>query len=181
MPAAPAVSVSATSSSLSAGFTLIELMVALAVAGVLLGVGVPSFRDGLLSNRAKAVATDIHLGFLMARSESLKRSANIDIVASGGNWTNGWTVEVQATNEVLRGNDASNGVSIACGTSPSSASGACASTITFGRNGRPTVYTEFRTYIADKTSIQARCVSISLSGQPRVTVDTDNNPDNGCN
>ena len=181
MPPARAISNSGTKPDASAGFTLIELMIALTVAGVLLGVAVPSFRDGLLGSRAKAVATDIHLGFLMARSESLKRSANIDIVATGGYWANGWTVEVQSSHEALRTNDASNGVSIACGTSPSSTSGACASTITFSRNGRPTVYTEFRTYIPDKTSIQARCVSISLSGQPHVTVDTDNNPDNGCN
>jgi type IV fimbrial biogenesis protein FimT len=175
------VSIAGANPRMMAGFTLIELMIVISVAGVLLGVAVPSFRDGLLSNRAKAVASDIHLSFLMARSEALKRSANIDIVATGGNWTNGWMVEIQSDGTDLRGNDASNGVAIACGTSPSSTSGACDTTITFSRNGRPTEYTEFRTYIPDKANIQARCVSISLSGQPRVTTDTDSDQDNGCN
>jgi len=156
-------------------------MVAVAVAGVLLGVGVPSFRDGLLSNRAKAVATDLHLSLLLARSESLKRSTDIDIKATGGDWTTGWVVEIQTGGTDLRSNDASDGVTIKCGTSPTSSSGTCGTTITFGRNGRPTNYTEFRAYITDKPAIQARCVSISLSGQPRVTVDTDSDQDNGCN
>ena len=177
----PAASISVASPPMAAGFTLIELMIGIAVAGVLLGVGLPSFRDGLLNNRAKAVATDIHLSFLLARSESLKRSKDIDIVATGGYWGSGWKVKIQSDGTELRSNDASNGVSIACGTSPNSTSGACGSTITFGRSGRPSDYVEFRTYIAEKPNLQARCVSISLSGQPRVTIDTDSNPDNGCN
>ena len=177
----PAVSTSVASPRIPAGFTLIELMVALAVAGVLLSVAVPSYRDGLLSNRAKAVATDIHLSFLLARSESLKRSKDVEIVANGGSWINGWRVRVKTSAEVLRSTDASTDVSLDCGSSPGSASGTCDNIITFGRNGRPPEYVEFRASIAEKTSIQARCVSISLSGQPRVTVDTDNDPDNGCN
>ena len=174
-------SISGTRPRMAAGFTLIELMIAVAVAAVLLGAGLPSFRDALRGNRAKAVASDIHLSFLLARSESLKRSKDIDIVANSSNWGNGWKVKIQSDGTELRANDASKGVAIACATSPGGSSGTCGSTITFGRNGRPTQYTEFRTYIADQESVQARCVSISLSGQPRVTIDSDNDHDNGCN
>ncbi|MBI1732628.1 MAG: GspH/FimT family pseudopilin [Gammaproteobacteria bacterium] len=163
------------------GFTLIELMITIAVVGVLLGVALPSFQETMKSQRAKSVASDLHLSYLLARSEALKRSASIDMRATGGNWTQGWTVEIQSSGTDLRVNDGSTNVAIGCGSSPNSALGTCPGTVTFTRTGRPQSYTEFRSYVAELPAVQARCVSVSLTGQPRVTTDTDGNPGNGCN
>jgi type IV fimbrial biogenesis protein FimT len=156
-------------------------MIALAVAGVLVGVALPSFQQTMKSHRAKAVASDLHISYLLARSEALKRSANIDIKATGGDWTQGWTVEIQSSGADLRVNDGTADVDLGCGSSPTASLSACPATVTFTRTGRPSSYTEFRSYVADYPSIQARCVSVTVSGQPRVTTDSDNDWDNGCN
>lgn len=63
----------------NSGFTLIELMMVIAIASLLLAMGVPSFqsliRNSRLTNATNAVIGDIHL----ARSEALKRNAPINI------------------------------------------------------------------------------------------------------
>lgn len=80
------------------GFTLVELLVALAVAAVLLGVGVPSFaevvRGARLSTQYNAVVAALYL----ARSEAVKSSEFVTVcarasdTACGGvdDWENGW-------------------------------------------------------------------------------------------
>jgi prepilin-type N-terminal cleavage/methylation domain-containing protein len=54
------------------GFTLWELMVALAVAGVVLGLGVPNFIEFQRNATMTAAANDLVTGALLARSEALK-------------------------------------------------------------------------------------------------------------
>ena len=45
------------------GFTLLELMTALAVAGVLIAVGVPQLRDLTIAQRITGAAQDLHIDF----------------------------------------------------------------------------------------------------------------------
>lgn len=69
------------------GFTLIELMITLVVAGILLGLAVPSFRDFVQRNR---LITDVNrwVGDLnYARSEALKRNQLVSICRFGANQT----------------------------------------------------------------------------------------------
>jgi|OpeIllAssembly_1097287.scaffolds.fasta_scaffold58881_2 type IV fimbrial biogenesis protein FimT len=82
------------------GFTLIELMVAIMVLGILLGVAVPSFRDAALSSRLTAYANDLVASAQIARSEAIKRNAPVTLCASAdgavceedGGWEVGWIV-----------------------------------------------------------------------------------------
>jgi type IV fimbrial biogenesis protein FimT len=100
-------------------FTLIELMVALTVLGILLGFAVPTFRDFTRNNRVTALHNDLTTAFTVARSESLKRSLPVSICAStngtscasSADWDAGWIVftdatgtagEVNAPDEVLQ-------------------------------------------------------------------------------
>lgn len=82
------------------GFTLIELMVTLAIVGILLTVVAPSLRSFILSNEL-VVATNDFVGELsLARSEALKRRTNAIVCKSGGGsscvttgtWDSGWIV-----------------------------------------------------------------------------------------
>jgi len=66
------------------GFTLIELMVTLAVAGILLGIAVPSFRQLIFSNRLTATANEVVTALTVARSESVKRNVRINFTATAG-------------------------------------------------------------------------------------------------
>lgn len=66
-----------------AGFTLVELMVTLAVAAILLTVGVPSFRQLIISNRLTAAANDMVVAINVARSEAIKHNAAVNLNADG--------------------------------------------------------------------------------------------------
>src|SRR5690606_19858473 len=82
------------------GFSLLELMVTLAVASVLVTVGVPGFFDIVRNNRAAANANEMVSAFSIARSEAIRRGARVSICSSanqtacGGTWTDGWIVFV---------------------------------------------------------------------------------------
>jgi type IV fimbrial biogenesis protein FimT len=76
------------------GFTLIELMVTLSIAGVLLAVGLPSL-SRLIANNRVATQTNEFVGALnLARSEAVRRSHGVSIRSSGGtiDFASGWKV-----------------------------------------------------------------------------------------
>ncbi|HET8698982.1 MAG TPA: GspH/FimT family pseudopilin [Gammaproteobacteria bacterium] len=62
------------------GYTLWELMVTLAVAGVLLGIGVPNFIEFQRNGTMSAAANDVVTGMLLARSEALKLQDTAPVV-----------------------------------------------------------------------------------------------------
>ena len=63
------------------GLTLVELMVTLAVAIILLAVGVPLFTGVTSSNRAAAQANTFLAAFKLARSEAVGRSTEVSVCA----------------------------------------------------------------------------------------------------
>jgi type IV fimbrial biogenesis protein FimT len=63
------------------GLTLVELMVTLAVAIILLAVGMPLFTGLAANNRAVAEANLFLAGFKMARSEAVKRGTEVSVCA----------------------------------------------------------------------------------------------------
>ena len=86
------------------GFTLIELMVALSVLGILALIAVPSFRDAGLPSQLRAVANDLVGATQLARSEAIKRNAVVTLCVSAGgtacetgNWQQGWIVLIGTT------------------------------------------------------------------------------------
>ena len=90
------------------GFTLVELMVTLAVAIILLAVGMPLFSGMAANNRATAQANTFLAGFKLARSEAVKRGADVSVCAvadpaaspatcgGNGDWSNGLLVFTDA-------------------------------------------------------------------------------------
>ena len=56
----------------SRGVTLIELMIAIVIVAVLIGIGVPSFRNAALASRLSAVANNLLASAQLARSEAIK-------------------------------------------------------------------------------------------------------------
>lgn len=81
------------------GFTLIELMVTLAVAAILLTVGIPSFRDFIMNNRLSSQANEFAAAVNLARSAAISKQRNAYITSkSGTNWATGWYVWVDDPN-----------------------------------------------------------------------------------
>ncbi|MFA5242202.1 MAG: GspH/FimT family pseudopilin [Sulfuricella sp.] len=78
------------------GFTLIEMMITIAIAGVLLAIAVPSFRDLIINNSISTQANDFISGLALARSEAIKRGTSVRVTAAGADFGSGWTIWVDA-------------------------------------------------------------------------------------
>ena len=61
------------------GFTLPELMITLALAAVILGIGAPSFQQFRLNNRLSNTANDLLSVITVARTEAIKRQRNVAV------------------------------------------------------------------------------------------------------
>jgi type IV fimbrial biogenesis protein FimT len=94
-------------------FTLIELLIGVALLAVLITVGIPGFRDFILDNRMTAEINSLLADLNYARSEAVKRNTQVTVCkrnAQGtacnddGTWEDGWIV--LAATRVLRVHDA---------------------------------------------------------------------------
>ena len=63
------------------GFTLTELMVTVAVAGVLAMMAVPSMRSFVQNNRLSSASNDLLRSFNLARTEAIKHQTNVVVCA----------------------------------------------------------------------------------------------------
>lgn len=67
----------------STGFTLLEVLTAIAIVAILLAIGVPSFADAMRRNRMAAVTNDVSAALALAKSEAVKRGMQVTVC--GGN------------------------------------------------------------------------------------------------
>lgn len=72
---------------------MVELMTVLAIAAILLAVGVPSFNSLIQSQRITTTANNFFAAVNLTRSEAIQRGIRVDLVpADGVDWANGWIV-----------------------------------------------------------------------------------------
>lgn len=92
------------------GFTLVELMIVLAIVSVLVGTAVPALTSTVKSVQLSSASNDLLGGLLLARSEAIKRngrgvicrSADGATCAASGSWEQGWLVFHDANNDGSR-------------------------------------------------------------------------------
>ncbi len=158
-----------------AGFTVIELMVTVAVAVVLLTMAVPAFHTFVQNNRITAQTNDLVTAINLSRDEALKRRATVTVCSSAdgsscaGNWHDGWIVFTDAnanstvdagTDQVLRVWGALDG--------GATINGAPAS-LRYSQIGLVNTGALFQLRIPDCTGNLARDISVSVTGQPSVS------------
>ena len=143
----------------ASGFTLIELMTAVAVLAILATVAAPNYRTFVINQRVRTASYDLMTALVFARSEAIKRNASVVVTQAAGGWTAGWTVSVGAT--TLRTQDAYNaGVSIV--------NSGSLTAITYGNDGRLSGAASDFTIASTEGSfaVQPRCLSVRLGGFP---------------
>jgi len=147
------------------GFTVVEALTVLAVIALLAAIALPSLASVLASQRLRAAGTDLMSSLLLARSEAIKRNAQVAITPrSPGDWKSGWRVATVSTDEQVDRREAL-GVRVDVALAPDS--------IVYQRNGRlgvaGAVQVEFRDS-ENQAGVKARCVMIDPSGLPRLQI-----------
>jgi type IV fimbrial biogenesis protein FimT len=160
------------------GFTLVEMLISVAVATILLTIGIPSFRYVTNSNRIAAEINGLLGDMQFARSEAVKEGLPVTVCVSSNStacdgfnvntWQNGWIVFSDANGDAA----VSAGDVILRVQKPFSSTDTFRATnnvgaVTFNREG-------YANGIATGTSIQlhdatsnnswTRCLSVSLVG-----------------
>lgn len=164
----------------SNGFTLLELLVTLAVASILLSVGVPGFRDIIMDNRLAGQANEFVTAVNLARSSAVRYQRNATVCATanfdaavptcagGTDWSTGWVVWVDKdrdgatdANEVL----AVNGPLSDSSTFSSAAVGA----FTYDALGFGTAGADNLTLCDDRTGEMGRRIAVNNVGRTNVS------------
>jgi type IV fimbrial biogenesis protein FimT len=148
------------------GFTAVELVISIAIVAILLGVGAPALRDLIASQRVRSAANDLYTDLTFARSEAIKRNAQVRVVRDSASWSEGWIVMSAGT--ALRAKSGMSNVSFA---------GAVGDNVTYNGDGRTTLgaATSFNFSSTVGTAVRMRCVVITPSGRPSVLVDGNRN------
>jgi len=96
------------------GFSLIELMVTLAIGGILLAVGIPSFQDFIANSKIAETNNTLVYSLQLARSASMERleptglcvsndpMADDPSCSAGSSYNKGWLVYVDADGNGVR-------------------------------------------------------------------------------
>lgn len=175
------------------GFTLIELIVTLTVAGILFAMAVPGLQQFVSSNRLASQINDLMGDISLAKTEAIKRNTTTGIcasatgtscTASAGDWAGGWYVYYVCpasdsscasganvtikSHEAITGNNALNAKSTDTGGTVANAD-----VLTFSKNGA--LSNQDYTYqftLCDSRQKKSRVINTSVIGQATITEGT---------
>ena len=162
------------------GFSLIELLLSVAVLGILIAVSLPSFQDTIESQVTVSQIKVMQTALNLARSEAIKRGRNVAICPSNdgvdcdaGDWDEGWVVFVDANDDangsagsidngdtIIRVFDSLGSSSVLTGTTN------LLEFNSFGFNDSGAIVT-FKICPESNNADNARSLEVALAGRPR--------------
>lgn len=89
------------------GFSLTELLVVVAIVGILLGVATFSYRFAMRASRVKQAATDLYDGLMRARSQAMIQNGEITVAYDVNSRTVTFTRRGTITNRIVMSNETS--------------------------------------------------------------------------
>jgi type IV fimbrial biogenesis protein FimT len=81
----------------AAGFTIVELMVGVAIVAILAAIATPAMRAVVTNGRVRTAGQSVQNGLALARAEAVRLNTQVEFVFT----PNGWTVQRVASGEVL--------------------------------------------------------------------------------
>ncbi len=160
------------------GFTLVELMITVAIGMIILTLAVPSFNETIENNRITTQTNDLVAALNLTRMEAIHRGTSVSICASsnqascsGSNdWSSGWivyedsnTTGTTAIKELIRTWSSLSG-------SPSVTASNSATFLRYSANGALGNSRTIAHQVTNCSGTQRREISISAAG--RVSTDT---------
>lgn len=156
------------------GFTLVEVLVAVAILGIMLAIAVPSFNAAMLNSKLNSHSNNFLTSSNQARSEAIKRNTTIQLCASTcpvstttctcattGGWEQGWII-LAGTTTLYRSNPLETGMKMTDASS--------VRTLTFQPTGVGSTQATL-TLCQNSPSVGSRekVISVSATGRARIT------------
>lgn len=166
------------------GFTLIEMMVAIAVAAVLLAIAIPGMQALSRKSQQRNAIGDISSMVARARSEAATRYQPITICATAdqstcsgaATWETGWLMFVDLDSDQQRSGTGEDivqvGVALPSGSKLAALYFPSAAAVTFQKGGLPQSTGTFRFCIYNGAQSTMQAINVSASGQVRVATDS---------
>ena len=111
------------------GVTLTEMLIGIAILGILIAAGLPSYTAWIQNTQIRTAAESVLNGMQLARNEAVRRNLNVQLVLAA---QSSWTISVPSTAEQIQARDFSAGSKTVTVTKTPGA----ATTITFSALGR---------------------------------------------